>query len=151
MKELLEARKVVPVIERRYHYVRLLRLCGTLKKGTHEEKWSSRWNRTITPHCKSQHIVKSIRKGNKNYGQSSTLRPARASAAATGSMASATIASVAARMAGLATTHAATLYSISRTGTCDGYGAAEKLACNSAAMPISRHPRYASLLYGARC
>src|SRR5438270_1543894 len=40
---------------------------------------------------KCLNYVKSIRKGNKNYGQFSTLRSARASAAATGSMASATI------------------------------------------------------------
>jgi NADPH:quinone reductase-like Zn-dependent oxidoreductase len=51
VKELLEAGKVIPVIDRRY--VRLLRLSGILKKGTHEEKSSSRYNRTITPN-KSQ-------------------------------------------------------------------------------------------------
>lgn len=77
------------------------------------------------------------RKGNKNYGQLSTLRPARASAAATtGSMASATIAAMAARMADPAIFRAATIYSLCRTGPADGYGAAEKLACNRATVPI---------------
>jgi TM2 domain-containing membrane protein YozV len=52
-------------------------------------------------------------------------------------MASATIASMAARMASAATNRAATIYSISRSGTGDGYGAAEELACNRAAVPIS--------------
>src|SRR2546421_3205602 len=34
--------------------MRLLRLSGIWKQDTLEEKWSSRWNRTTPPHCKSQ-------------------------------------------------------------------------------------------------
>ena len=49
MKELLEAGKVVPVIDRRYPFGERLRLSGILKKDTPEEKSSSRWTSTPTP------------------------------------------------------------------------------------------------------
>jgi hypothetical protein len=49
IKELLESGKVIPMIDRRYPYVRLLRLSGILKQNTPKEKSSSRCNRTITP------------------------------------------------------------------------------------------------------
>src|SRR5437868_13493796 len=75
---------------------------------------------------------------------STILRPTRASAAAS-PMASFTTAS----MASPTVSCAATICSIPRTDTDDGYGVAEKLACNRAAVPISRHSRHASLLHGA--
>src|SRR5262245_20281714 len=104
-------------------------------------------NRKGTMYRVRRHLLvkeppRSKEKANSSYGQFSTLRPARASAAATtGSMAIATTASMATTMAraatiasmaraatiasmASATTLAATIYSLSRTGTGDGYAAA---------------------------
>src|SRR5690242_8193704 len=79
-----------------------------------------------------------------------------ASPASTATMAArmaspASTAAVATSMASPASTHATTIWSISRTGTGDGYGAAEELAYNRAAVPFSRHLWRASLLHGAYC
>ena len=60
MKELLEAGKVKPVIDRCYPLARLLKHSGILKKDTPGEKSSSRWNKTAKPNDLEGILMKAI-------------------------------------------------------------------------------------------
>jgi hypothetical protein len=76
VKELLEAGKVVPVIERR------LRLSGIWKRDTPEEKSSSRWIRTTKP---NKARIKVILEGTHESNDMDKIRTTRGASAPRGS------------------------------------------------------------------